>query len=57
MIKRNASSSVQQHQDTLRQQIHQNSTVDFFNVLTGPLLLELLKRICQCIENGCIRLR
>ena len=41
MIKPNASSSVQQHQDTLRQQIHRNSAVDFFNVLTGPLLLEL----------------
>ncbi len=41
MIKRNASSSVQQHQDTLRKQIHRNSAVDFFNVLTGPLLLEM----------------
>ena len=41
MNKRNAHSEFQQHQESIRQGVHRQRTVDFFNVLTGPLLLEL----------------
>jgi hypothetical protein len=41
MRNRNTPSRIQQPQDSIRQGIRQNSAVDFFNVLTGPLLLDL----------------
>ncbi len=33
------------HQESIRRRIRQNSTVDFFNVITGPLLLELTETV------------
>jgi hypothetical protein len=41
MNKRNAHTEFQQHRESIRQGVHRQRTVDFFNVLTGPLLLEL----------------
>jgi hypothetical protein len=41
MKKRTAQSEFQQHRECIRQDIHRKQAVDFFNVLTGPLLLEL----------------
>ena len=41
MRKRNTHSDFQQHRDSIRQRIHDQDTVDFFNILTGPQLLEL----------------
>ena len=41
MNKRTARSEFQQHRESIRQGVHQQRAVDFFNVLTGPLLLEL----------------
>ncbi|MCP5443706.1 MAG: IS4 family transposase [Chromatiaceae bacterium] len=41
MRKRNAHSDFQQHQENIRQRIHDRHAVDFFNILTGPQLLEL----------------
>jgi len=41
MNKRNTHSGFQQHRESIRQGVHRQRTVDFFNVLTGPLLLEL----------------
>ena len=41
MNKRTAQSEFQQHRESIRQGIHHKQAVDFFNVLTGPLLLEL----------------
>lgn len=41
MYNRNAHSEFQQHRKSIRQGVHRQRTVDFFNVLTGPLLLEL----------------
>ena len=41
MSKRNAHLEFQQHRQSIRQGLHQQRAVDFFNVLTGPLLLEL----------------
>ena len=41
MSKRNAHSDFQQHREGIRQRIHDQHAVDFFNILTGPQLLEL----------------
>ena len=41
MKQRRTSSRFQQHRDGIRQGVRQHSAVDFFNALTGPLLLEL----------------
>ena len=41
MNKRNAQSDFQQHRDSIRRGVRRQQAVDFFNVLTGPLLLEL----------------
>jgi len=41
MNKRTAQSKFQQHRESIRQGVHRQRAVDFFNVLTGPLLLEL----------------
>ena len=41
MSNRNTPSRIQQHQDSIRQGSRRSGAVDFFNVLTGPLLLDL----------------
>ena len=41
MSKRRVPPQFQQHRDSIRQRVRQQSAVDFFNVLTGPQLLEL----------------
>ena len=41
MNKRTAQSEFQQHRASIRQRVGRQRAVDFFNVLTGPLLLEL----------------
>jgi hypothetical protein len=41
MNKRTAQSEFQQHRESILQGVRRQRTVDFFNVLTGPLLLEL----------------
>jgi len=41
MNKRTAQSGFQQHRESIRQGVLHQGAVDFFNVLTGPLLLEL----------------
>ena len=41
MNKRNAQLGFQQHRERIHQDVHSKQAVDFFNVLTGPLLLEL----------------
>ncbi len=41
MNKRNAQSDFQQHRYSIRRGVRRQQAVDFFNVLTGPLLLEL----------------
>ena len=41
MNKRTAQSEFQQHRESIRQGVRRQRAVDFFNVLTGPLLLEL----------------
>ena len=41
MNKRTAQSVFQQHRESIRQGVRRQHAVDFFNVLTGPLLLEL----------------
>jgi hypothetical protein len=41
MNKRNAQSDFQQHRDSIRRGVRRQHGVDIFNVLTGPLLLEL----------------
>jgi len=41
MSKRNAHSDFQQHREGIQQRIHDQHAVDFFNILTGPQLLEL----------------
>lgn len=41
MNKRTAQSEFQQHRESIHQGVRRQRTVDFFNVLTGPLLLEL----------------
>jgi len=40
LIDRNVSFQSQQHRERIRQQAHQVGAVDFFNMLTGPELLE-----------------
>ena len=41
MNKRTAQSEFQQHRESIRQGVRRQRAVDFFNVLTGPLLVEL----------------
>jgi hypothetical protein len=41
MHKSRSQSQFQQHRDCIRQGVREYHAVDFFNVLTGPLLLEL----------------
>ena len=41
MSNRKIPSRIQQQQDNIRQGVRKNSAVDFFSVLTGPLLLDL----------------
>ena len=41
MVDRNVRFRSQQHQDRIRRQAHRAGAVDFFNVLTGPELLEM----------------
>lgn len=41
MVDRNARCQSQQRRDRIRRQAHQVGAVDFFNVLTGPQLLEM----------------
>ena len=41
MDKRNAQLGFQQHRESVRQSVRHQRAVDFFNVLTGPLLLEV----------------
>ena len=41
MSKRKAQAGFQQHRERVRQCVRDRHAVDFFNVLTGPLLLEL----------------
>ena len=41
MNKRTAQSEFQQHRASIRQRVGRQRAVEFFNVLTGPLLLEL----------------
>ena len=41
MNKRTAEAEFRQHRGCIRQRIHRQRAVDFFNILTGPLLLEL----------------
>jgi hypothetical protein len=41
MSKRRVPSQFQQHRDSISQRVRKHSAVDFFNVLTGPELLEL----------------
>jgi hypothetical protein len=41
MDKRNARLGFQQHRESVRQSVRHKRAVDFFNVLTGPLLLEV----------------
>lgn len=41
MNKRTAQSRLQQHRGEIRRGVQQSSAVDFFNVLTGPVLLDL----------------
>lgn len=41
MVDRNVRFRSQQHQDCIRRQAHRAGAVDFFNVLTGPELLEV----------------
>lgn len=41
MAHRNARFQSQQHRDRIRRQVQQVSAVDFFNMLTGPELLEM----------------
>jgi hypothetical protein len=41
LVDRNARFQSQQHRDRIRRQVHQVGAVDFFNMLTGPQLLEI----------------
>jgi hypothetical protein len=41
MNKSTAQSEFQQHRESIRQGVRRQRAVDFFNVLTGPSLLEL----------------
>ena len=41
MNKRNAQLGFQQHRERIHQGVRRKHAVDFFNLLTGPLLLEL----------------
>ncbi len=49
MNKRNTGSGFQQHRENIREGLRRQRTVDFFNVLTGPLLLELT---CQLHKSS-----
>jgi hypothetical protein len=41
MNKRTAQLGFQQHRESIRQGVRRKQAVDFFDALTGPLLLEL----------------
>ena len=44
MHKGKSHSRFQQHRECVRRDVLEHSAVDFFNVLTGPQLLELTER-------------
>jgi hypothetical protein len=54
---RNARSHHRQTLGGVQSRARRAQAVDYFNILTSPELLDIRKRICQNIGNGCIRRR